>query len=218
MNQGLSIFDEEPENAGDADTSEEQTPAAETPAVDANAEKTVVIPALPKENDAKAVPTQVSPQSSRPTGPPSAKPPAPPAAKPEDTAVTTRAVPTISPAPRPVPAPPAGPLPVVRKQGYDSTAVDQRLQMLAADHAELTAAIAQHETRSAVREGARRVLSQLDERQDPVVRRPRRPRLRHAPARGGGGRGDADRGADRRRRDPRAGRPGRPGDQGRGEP
>ena len=81
---------------------------------------------------------------------------------------TTRAVPAISPAPGAVPPPPTGPLPVVRKNGYDAAAVDQRLQQLAADRAALTAAIAQHETRSAELENALdNLLGQLDEVKNP---------------------------------------------------
>jgi hypothetical protein len=91
----------------------------------------VVIPPLPKPD---GPPASTTPPTTTPTTKAEA-------AGPEDTvAVRTRRVPTISPAPGPVPAPPVGPLPIVRKQGYDSAAVDQRLQMLAADRDELTKA------------------------------------------------------------------------------
>ena len=157
MNRGLFTVDEEHED-GDVAQAEEQAAAEPPAAQDADAEKTVVIPALRKDDAAKPVPH---------TAP--AAPVAPPkSAAPEDTSVATRRVPSIPPAPGPVPAPPTGPLQIVRKQGYDSAAVDQRLQMLATDRAELTAAIAQHETRSAELEKALdTLLSQLDETKSP---------------------------------------------------
>ena len=131
--EGLSIFDEEPESYDD------QSGGGATPSATGQPDE-----GGSTAPDAEA--TQVMPAVS-PTKPDTARPapeaPAPPVASP---APTASAAPAASAAPS-RPAPPMAPLPQVRRGGYDKAAVDQRIGQLASDRSALSRSLSESEQR-----------------------------------------------------------------------
>src|SRR5947207_2890266 len=132
-NQGLSIFDHEPDNGGDEPTQVIPTDAAEQAAGNQKtaqklAEKPVEKPAeKPAERPAAEAPQRAQqPPSQRPAAHPS----------------RPAAAPTNPPAAAQIPS-----LPTVRRGGYDTSAVDKHLRTLTAEKAGLAASLTEAQAR-----------------------------------------------------------------------
>src|SRR5213595_1051555 len=143
--QGLSIFDHEPDNSAD-----EPTQVINRDGVDAGTQKTAQKPAAqtPAAPAQRSQPATPAPAPARPAA--AATPPATPQATPQAAA-----------------QPPS--LPTVRRGGYDTAAVDKHLRTVTAEKAGLAASLTEAQARlKALQAEVDALRTEIDENQNPT--------------------------------------------------